>query len=72
MKGIIDSEERRNAFEEMELEEVGRGVFQAGMGFLTAMAGLIGVWGLACFLGAVTQAGLLEVVRGWVTAVTGM
>jgi hypothetical protein len=37
-----------------------------------AMAGLIGVWGLACLVSAVTQTGLLGMVRGWVSAVTGI
>jgi hypothetical protein len=72
MKNAIDDEERSNAIEEGEFEEMEQGVSQAGMGFMMAMAGLIGVWGLACLVSAVIQTGLLGVIRGWVSAVTGI
>jgi hypothetical protein len=72
MKTTIGIEERHYEIEEMEFEEMEKGVTQAGMGCMTAMAGLIGAWGVACLVGAVAQAGLLGLVRGWMSAVTGM
>jgi hypothetical protein len=71
-RNAFENEERKNAFKEMELGEMERGVFQAGMGFLVAMAGLIGVWALACLLSATTQIGLSGMVLGWVSSVTGL
>jgi hypothetical protein len=72
MKNALGIEERNHEIEEMEFEEMEQGVTQAGMGFMTAMAGLIGAWGLACLVGAVAQAGPLGLVRGWMSAITGM
>jgi hypothetical protein len=72
MKNAIGNEERTNELEKIEFEEMEQGISQAGMGFIMAMAGLIGVWGLACLISAVTQTGLLGAARGWVSAVTGM
>ena len=75
MKSTIENEERvvgSEAIEEVEFEEVEKGISEAGMGFMMAMASLIGVWGLACLASAIAQNGLLEVARGWLGAVTGM
>lgn len=71
MNTSIEHEKRAVGIHE-DLEEVGHGVSQAGMGFMMGMAGLIGVWGLACLVSAVAQTGLLEAARGWLSAITGI
>ncbi len=54
-------------------EAVAEGVSQAGMGIIVVLTALIGAWGLACLIGGLGKsAGLLEVTRGWLTAVSGM
>jgi hypothetical protein len=75
MKSTIESEERAigsEGVEEVEFEEMEQGVSEAGMGLIMAMASLVGVWGLACLVSAIAQNGLLDVARGWLSAVTGM
>jgi hypothetical protein len=75
MKSTMKNEERAvvtNETEELEFEEMEQGVSQAGMGFMMAMAGLIGIWGFVCLASAVAQNGMVELVRGWLGAVTGM
>lgn len=32
----------------------------------------IGIWGLACFLGALFSAGPVAMIRGYITAITGV
>jgi hypothetical protein len=71
MNTSIEREERAVGIQE-EFEKAGRGVSQAGMGLMLGMAGLIGVWGVACLVSAVAQTGVLELARGWLSAVTGM
>lgn len=54
-------------------EAVAEGASQAGMGIIVVLAALIGAWGLACLVGGLgNSTGLLEMARGWMTAVTGM
>ena len=54
-------------------EETGEGVAQAGTIIILALAGLIGIWGMACMIGAaVTGGGPGQLLRGYITAVTGM
>ena len=45
---------------------------KAGMLMVTAMAGLVGAWGLACLVGALMSAGVGGVVTGYLSAITGM
>ena len=75
MKSTIESKERMvitSEVEDLEFEEMEKGVSQAGMGFMMALAGLIGVWGLACLTSAAAQNGVVELLRGWLGAVSGM
>ena len=75
MKSTIESEERiitTGGIEDAEFEEMEKGVSQAGMGFMMALAGLIGIWGVVCLSSAVAQNGVLGLVRGWLSAVGGM
>lgn len=49
------------------------GVSQVGIGMGVMIAGLVGVWALAAFLSAMAKSGgIMELVRGWLTAITGV
>ena len=37
-----------------------------------AVSGLIGLWAVACIVGAMVSAGPVELINGFVSAVTGM
>ncbi len=43
-----------------------------GLGLILSFAGLVGAWGLACLAGALSTQGIGAVVKGFLTAVTGM
>jgi len=46
---------------------------QVAIVVLMAAAALVGVWGVACLIGGIAKSGsLLEMGRGFITAVTGM
>ncbi len=45
---------------------------KAGILMVTAMAGLVGAWGLACMIGAIMTSGIGGVVTGYLSAITGM
>ncbi|MEN8141638.1 MAG: hypothetical protein ABFR97_10490 [Thermodesulfobacteriota bacterium] len=44
---------------------------QVGLGVTVASAGLIGLWGAACFLSALAQNGVIAMAKGWFMAVGG-
>jgi hypothetical protein len=71
MNTSIEREERAIGISE-GFVEAGRGASQAGLGFMMGVTGLIGVWGAACLISAVAQTGVLELARGWLSAITGM
>jgi len=48
--------------------EASRFALNIGMG----MAALIGLWGLACMIGGLVNSGAGGMLRGYVTAVTGI
>ncbi len=52
-------------------ENAGEGMAQVGMGLTLASAGLIALWGTACFVSALAQNGVLGMVKGWLMAVGG-
>ena len=43
-----------------------------GLSMATVMAGLIGAWGVTCLLSAVMNAGLGGVVKGFLSAISGI
>jgi len=58
---------------ELDQAAIGEGISQAGVGVILALASLIGIWGLACLIGGMsTMGGVMEMGRGWLSAVTGM
>jgi len=60
-------------FGELDQAAIGEGISQAGVGVILVLATLIGIWGIACLIGGMsTMGGVMELGRGWLTAVTGM
>ena len=59
---------------ELDQAAIGEGISQAGVAVILTLATLIGVWGLACLIGGMStmMGGVMELGRGWLTAVTGM
>ena len=43
-----------------------------GLGVVLSLAGLVGAWSMACMIGALTTQGIGAVVKGFMTAVTGI
>ena len=37
----------------------------------TVICALIGIWGVTCIVAALTSAGPLKMIRGYITAITG-
>ncbi len=52
--------------------DVGKETSKAALGAGVGIAGLIGLWALACLIGGLASAGLISLVMGYVKAVTGM
>ncbi len=52
-------------------QDTSEGIAQVGMGVTLAAAGVIGLWGVSCFVGALAQNGVLAMAQGWLTAVGG-
>jgi len=44
---------------------------EVGIGIVTILAALIGIWGVACLIGGVANTGLVDLVNGFISAVTG-
>ena len=51
--------------------DVGYEVSRFTLGVGIAMASLIGIWGFACMIGGLATSGTGELLRGFLTAVTG-
>lgn len=52
-------------------DKLTRDASEVGIGVIMVLAALIGIWGIACLVGAVANEGLLEMVQGYISAVTG-
>ncbi len=52
--------------------DVGKETSKAALGAGVGIAGLIGLWAVACLIGGLASAGLISLVMGYVKAVTGM
>ncbi len=51
-------------------EEITSAVNEANMIILSSIAAIIGVWGVACMVSAISQAGgIIEMARGFMTAI---
>jgi hypothetical protein len=52
--------------------EITEEVSKIGLGIITIMAGLTGIWGAFCLFGGLIEAnGIRELSQGWLTAITG-
>jgi len=52
--------------------EAGTETSKAALGAGMGVAGLIGLWAVACLIGGLASAGLITLIMGYVKAVTGM
>ena len=41
------------------------------VGVIMTMAGVIGIWAISCLIGGLASGGLGNLIRGFVTAITG-
>lgn len=53
------------------VDKMSRDASEVGLGIITIMAVLIGLWGIACLFGGIAQSGVGELINGYITAVTG-
>lgn len=44
---------------------------QVGVGVIAVLAALIGIWGVACLIGGIANEGVLEMINGYFSAVSG-
>ncbi len=45
---------------------------QVGLGIIAFASLMVGIWGVACLLGGLSQYGVVGMVKGWLSAVMGM
>ncbi len=54
------------------VDKMGRDATEVGIGVITVLAALIGIWGIACLFGGIVQSGGIgELINGYLSAVTG-
>ena len=53
------------------VDKLARDASEVGVGVVTILAALIGIWGLACLIGGVANEGLVELFNGYMSAITG-
>jgi len=59
--------------ESVGFENLVQGSSQFGIGIILTLAALVGIWGVACLIGGMAKSGsLIEMGRGFLTAVIGM
>jgi hypothetical protein len=46
-------------------------VDQIGIGIIAILSALIGTWGVACLISGIAQYGIVDVIKGWISAVMG-
>lgn len=70
---INETKSHAGEMENAGMESVVQGTSQFGLGLIMALAALIGVWGVVCLIGGIAKSeSILEMVRGYFTAVIGM
>jgi len=58
------------AIETNATDKMTTGACQATLGIMISMAGMVGVWGVACMISAVAQSGgILQMARAYMTAI---
>lgn len=54
------------------VNKMGRDAAEVGVGVITILAALIGIWGIACLIGGIAHTGGIgELISGYLSAVTG-
>jgi hypothetical protein len=54
------------------VDKMGRDAAEVGIGVITILAALIGIWGIACLVGGiVSSGGIGELLNGYLSAVSG-
>ena len=54
------------------VDKMGRDATEVGVGVITVLAALIGIWGIACLFGGIVESGGIgELLNGYLSAVTG-
>ena len=72
MKNIAGVERQELELAGERREAMVEGTSQAGITILVALAALVGIWGLACLVGGLADGGATELLRGWISAVSGV
>lgn len=54
-----------------DVDKMTRDASEVGIGIVAILAALIGIWGIACLIGGIANEGLVELVQGYISAVTG-
>ena len=63
----------KNRAIEIEHAEVGQEVNKVVIGAMWGLGALVGLWGVACFIGGmISVGGPVEFVKSWIAAVTGV
>jgi hypothetical protein len=67
-------ERNRNAsgIDSQSALEFQEGVMQAAMGIMVVAAALVGIWGVISLFGGLQAGGIIEMAKGWMTALGGM
>ncbi len=62
-------EKKRLEATELNRDAMAEGSLQAGMNILVALAALVGIWGVACLIGGISNSGIMDLMRGFMTAI---
>lgn len=55
----------------INLDNLEEGICQAGMNLITPVVGIITAWSMCCLAGAVWNHGILNMAKGFITAILG-
>lgn len=53
-------------------ESISQSSAQVGIGIIAIVSAMIGMWGIACLIGGLSQYGVTGMVKGWLSAVMGI
>lgn len=63
---------QKKTVEMYEQDAVSQGSCQVGVGLVTIVSAMIGIWGIACLISGLSQFGVIGMIRGWIAAVMGI
>lgn len=55
-----------------EQESFSQSSAQVGIGIIAVASLMIGLWGIACLVGGLSQYGVTGMLKGWISAIIGM